>query len=218
MARGKRKSRRKRTTRRSTRALGKINRMPSMPPSLDLQSNIFTCWIRQEVGVSQPEAKFWVNEWTFTEMMTPTYQHLTQIFAEYRLKRVNVWYIPAITITATGIHSLAVYDDGDDYFISPSITDVCSAPGSHTAKVFQPLKSCWHRSEPKDKNWMPTNTDNRPFSTAIATSEKGLSGVLILDYHLSFRGLKSSTKIRKSDLKNDCAAVGSFENLDMSSE
>lgn len=216
MARGRRSKQPRKQSRRQprTRRLGKINILPALPPSLDLQSNVFTCWLRTETGVSASQT-YWVNEWTFDEMLTAEYKTLSSVFAEYRLKRVNVWFIPSVSITETGIHAMAVYDDGDNYFITPSLSDICSAPGSHTAKCFQPLRSAWHRSEPKDKNWLPCNDVAKPMSVALATSHTSLKGVIILDIHIAFRGLKAaSTKLRRFDV-GEGSSLGEFERLQL---
>lgn len=220
MARGRRKRRTPKRSPRRTRILGKINRLPFMPPSLDIQSNVFTCWLRSETGVLVTDKQYWINEWTISEMLSAQYSHLLKTFAEYRLKRVNVWFIPSVTITATGIYAMAVYDDGDNYFVTPSLSDITAAPGSQTAKRYQPLRSAWHRTEPKDKNWLLMNTDSKPMSTAIATSaavtdakDPTISGVLILDIHIAFRGLKAASNPNRLRRYDVVTPTTSFESL-----
>lgn len=204
MARDRRPKRR-RGRNNATRRLGRINRLPVMPPSLDLQANTFTCWLRSETGV-KVNAKYWVNIWNVEEILAFEYKNLMTVFAEYRVKRINSWFIPSVSITTTGVHAMAVYDDGENYFITPSLADVISSPGSHSAKVYQPLRSVWHRTEPKDKNWLDMNKVAKVFATALATSGTSIEGIIILDCHISFRGLKAaSTKLRV----NDVAQTGS---------
>lgn len=227
MARGRNRRTRPARSRRgarpsSTRRLGKINRLPAMPPSLDLGANYFTAWIRTQTGI-KTTTKYWVNLWNMSEMLTTEYKHLMSIYAEYRLKRVNVWFIPAVSITSTGVYSMANYDNGSNYELTPGLIDVTSAPGSQTAKVYQPLKGVWHRSEPKDKNWISSNDDYHPFATAIATSASSLEGVLIMDLHISFRGMKQAdaidvssenfSRIRDHVLQHQRGVLSPFEML-----
>lgn len=197
------------------------NSLPLYPPSLSLSANTFTCWIRTEIGISSDDL-YWVNVWHLDEVLSDAYKTLFSTFAEYRAKRANLWFIPSIELVKAGITAFACYDDGEDYFITPSLSDVSSSPGSCVKRSILPLVSNWHVTEPSDRNWQAANglSKDTLFVTALATSQKGnLHGVIIIDTHISFRGLKAaSTKMRRSDLARlsttDAADV-SFEHLNM---
>lgn len=197
--RGRNNKRNGRARRSRTSRIGRTNNIPAMPPSLDLQSNVFSMWLRTQTGV-KTSTKYWVNAWTVEELLTTEYKSLMTLFAEYRLKRINLWFIPSVAITSTGVYSMATYDDGTDYLVSPTLSDVSSAPGAQTAKVYQPCKGVWHRTEPSDRNWLRCNDTFQPLVSAIATSASSIEGVLILDIKIAFRGLKQASTVNWHEL------------------
>lgn len=222
MARAKRRRRppRRRRVSKKKPPLGKVTRLPISPPPLDIQSNVYNCWLRSMVGIdtsSQETKSSWSQQFNIDTLLTPEYNRLRNIFAEYRLTRVNVWFIPSVAITNTGIHALAVCDDGENYFVSPVLVDVCSAPGSCTGRAYQPLRNSWRITEPKDRNWILANTDTSPLSVYIcATSGNTLKGVLIFDSHVTFRGLKSPSSLLRRRDNSHLSPSTSFSSLSMS--
>lgn len=174
------------------------NRLVRSPPSLSMTSNSCTLWLRSEITVSTNDQAYF-KQLSIKELIDD--RAYGSMFAVYRCKRVNVWFIPSVSLTTSGLYSLAVADAGMNTLSTITYSIVSCIPGSDTKRIYQPTVSCWFPTEPDDLNWRPTASKKPPKVTdvMIATTAQNASpalnivGSLVIDVHMTFRGINTVT-------------------------
>lgn len=170
------------------------NRIMRMPPSIALNSNLISLWIRSEWAESTIERAMHV---TYNPKNAIDEMGLNDIFHEIRVKRVNFWFISKLPITEPGLNAMAIFDNNQEALKVISYPVVAACPGSDTRRVYQTLCGTWYPTEPSDRNWRPI--DDTPFCQIyIATSRERqpsntILGAIIADAHVSLRGLSVSS-------------------------
>lgn len=191
---GKRRSARGNTIP-ATRIEPARNRVPAMPPSLSLTSNVATLWIRSEYQFNE-KGNLYINGYSFTQALDEL--GIAKLFGEMRVKRINFWWIPKNAITDAGLTTMCVADTAENTVTATSkFSDICGLPGSDTKRIYQNLACAWFPTEPQDRNWMPiTNTnfcDIIIASSRDAAAEYNVYGSIIADAHVTLRGSTSTT-------------------------
>lgn len=175
------------------------------PPSISLNSNICSLWVRGEWNKADktPAIHVTFHLQGILDNLSPL-----KIFNEARVKRINFWFISRQAITTPGNHTMCVVDDSKENLQTVTFSTVCASPGSDTRRVHQTLAASWYPTEPSDRNWEPiTSTGDSIIchlyiaSTAAASqTENVIDGSLIVDSHISLRGLNTT---RVSRINND---------------
>lgn len=75
------------------------------------------------------------------------------IYSEFRVNRIDVWYIPVIPTTAWGNSAIAVVDGGFGTNAAMEYWDVVSAPNSQVARASERMARSWVPTEPDDVNY-----------------------------------------------------------------
>lgn len=179
--------------------------IPIRPPPLSLRSNETKFHIRSTFPVSV-QAHSQVYRLRFVDLVYLV-SSLAKVFAEYKLHRVDCWFIPQYTIKEKGLHTMAVVDEGV-IDVDPSLiefTYISSAPGSCTARCIDELRGSWFPTHPSNKNWSTTAEpkfhDGHIYLMIARQRDSNdklyLSGSFVLDVHVSCRGLiPSNDQIR----------------------
>lgn len=193
---------RRRVVRRSRRGRTSAKRAPvsRLPPALSMQANVASFWLRSVYPVAVNEQAFSLDL-RVSDLLTTLHAHLKESFAEYKPKKVNVWYMSKLAIDQTGVHAMSIADDRENYIIKVDYNNVASSPGSDTNRVCQTLRGTWFPTEPDDRNWKNLNdADLYIFQLFLATTrpvttdKSCLMGELVFDFHFSTRGYKSPAK------------------------
>lgn len=192
------RARRKQTPRRD---LG-----PAAPPALSMMSNQCSLWLRtvQKLAFKKDPAQY--NEsWnpTITTLVGDPWNILSDIFAEIKVLRINIYlYTRNTNLTSSGIHTLVVTDKDEIYETNRSFISTSSAPGAVTRRITQPLHGTWFPTEPSDRAW--TIFNDAAMYTNIAYAIDGvtlpLEFDLFFDVHCRFRGLKHPASV--TDLRS----------------
>lgn len=179
----------------------------SQPPPLSLQSNVANLCMRSsfeiDYQVNSINYRLDFNDMTF---MMPT---LKSCFAEYKLHRVEVWYVSALSIADVGLHAMVVSDDQLNYISVPDFTNIASAPGSHVMRCHETLCGSWFPTAPKNYSWIKTIDTSTAAITFLriylarqidaSSVNLSLHGAFVLDVHISLRGARSPDNILSVD-------------------
>lgn len=172
------------------------NRLMRNPPSLNLQSNLCSLWIRGEWGQSSANQALSID---FSLQNALDEMGLLKVFNEIKIKRVNMWFLSKLAITEPGLTAMCIFDDKQENLKTIDFASVAASPGSDSRRVYQTLCCAWYPTEPSDRDWQPVGST--PFlHIYIATSRNPqaantINGGLIVDSHVSLRGLNTAATI-----------------------
>lgn len=168
-----------------------IVRLPNMPPPLSINANIGTHWIRNYVTVDA-KIDFVDNIGSDVFFSDTSY---SSVYGEYRIKRVNVWYIPQTAVVTTpGDYAFSVIDSGQVKSAGEFKT-IALMPGSTIRRLHQPAHGSWFPTEPSDKEWRPFDNKWSIFCVRIATTGTNkIDGYCVYDAHVSFRATAAALK------------------------
>lgn len=170
-------------------------RLPMYPPALDLQSNVGSHWIRNYVTVD--EATSFVDYIGSTLLFADT--GFSSVYAEFRLKRANVWYIPQCSLTAPGEYAFAVLDGGEAQPTTVEFKEIALTTGSSVSRLPRPTHAIWRPTEPSDREWRTFTNSVTLFSVQIATTGTNkIGGYCVYDLHVSFRGTHAAVTTRSA--------------------
>lgn len=139
---------------RKTKAVrrGRTNREPTlrmsrMPPPLSLNSFRANCWFRSYVTVDSDRS--FVDDigsdLLFQDM------NFSSVFGEYRIKVINVYYVPqSAVMTTPGDYAMSVIDSGE-VKTAADFRTISLMPGSTVRKLYQPGTGRWYPTEPSDR-------------------------------------------------------------------
>lgn len=167
------------------------------PPSISLNSNICSLWVRGEWNKydKTPAIHVSLHLQGILDNMTPL-----KVFNEARVKRINFWFVSRLPITTPGNHSMCVVDDNNSNLKQVTFSIVCASPGSDTRRAYQTLATSWYPTEPSDRDWKPVTSDDDGaichiyIASSVNASDKEnvIDGSLIVDTHISLRGLNTT--------------------------
>lgn len=190
-----RRSRRTRTTRRRRKnnAVRPIV-LPRFPPPLNLSSNIGTSWIRNYITVDQA-ASFIDNigsEIFFSDTS------FSSVYGEYKIHRVNVWFVPTSPTVSAGVYAFCCVDSGEVKTAS-DFKSISLMPGSSIRKIGSPSQGHWIPTEPSDREWHPFDNAWSIFCIRIAAAGNNkIVGYCVYDAHVSFRSTKAAVTERSA--------------------
>lgn len=174
------------------------SRLPFYPPPLDLQSNTGSHWVRNYVTVD--EGQTFVDYLGSSLLFADT--GYSSVYAEFRLKRANVWYIPQCTITSAGEYAFAVLDGGESQPTTVEFKEIATTTGSSVSRLYRPSHAVWRPTEPSDREWRTFTNSVTLFSVQIATTGTNkIGGYCVYDMHLSFRGTHAAVTTRGAALQ-----------------
>lgn len=170
-------------------------RLPMYPPPLDLNSNSGSHWIRNYVTVN--EGLSFVDYIGSTILFDGT--GYSSVYAEFRLLRANVWYIPQCTITAAGEYAFAVLDGGEAQPTKVEFQEIATTSGSSISRLYRPTHAIWRPTEPSDREWRTFANTVTFFSVQLATTGTNkIGGYCVYDMHVSFRGTHAAVTNREA--------------------
>lgn len=189
--------RRNQLVRRSSRS-APTRVIPSLPPTLDIQSNVITVWLRRAFGWGDPSNSFYTD---FKASSILRYHiSLATAYSQFRLLLVNIWFIPDSSANTQGVYAMSISDGYQNAGnAKTSFNDVLASAGSICRKVYQIGAVGWRPTEPRDLNWQQTRPDTASdqifFSLDVNTNGLIASGTIdgsfVMDYHVQFRGHNS---------------------------
>lgn len=175
-------------------------RITVMPPALDIQSDIFTTWLRRSFGWGTASH---VYTSAFTGQSIFRYhKSLAAAFSQYRLLRANVWFLPDQGTDSSGQYAMTLTDGPQEIVGSNTFTSLLSAPGSVCRKRFQIGAVSWRPTEPSDRDWHDTEDASQiVFSLICVDSLSGGSGStdgnFVMDYRVQMRGYRGPDDFRR---------------------
>lgn len=170
-------------------------RQPALPPTLDIQSNMITLWLRTSIVIDNVSS-FALNggsQYIFDE-----HAALTVAFGQYRLRRAHFWYIPYAGYNTIGGYAALVVDDNTVIGTNASgYSQIISCPGSVMRKSFQSCALAWRITEPEDREWRITTSNTyTSFVIRMATSQIDaadlLRGRIVCDFQVQLRGYNTA--------------------------
>lgn len=175
-------------------------RFPSLPPRLPMSTvNYPRHRIRIVTSLTIPPRSMNVVAYDIKSIINNSnYVVFLNVFREYKIHMVKVWYLSGVSPTTNGTHTLVI---GDPEEVSATAndreSDLASFPGSMTRRVTQSLHGSWFPTEPAQRNWNLLSSAHQIFaicytsSGVVFDSEKitSLNFQMIMDFTISFRGV-----------------------------
>lgn len=169
-------------------------RVSRFPPPIAMNSNQCTIWVRSEIAwnskIQAINAGYNIKN-ALDEMSA------LDIFNEFRVKRINFWFLSKLAVTETGLNAFCVVDEGLAKLAKVDFASVSCMPGSDVKRAYQTLVATWYPTEPVDRDWKPIDNNafcSMYFATTRPAAEGCIDGSIIADAHISLRGIDNPRK------------------------
>lgn len=182
------------------RGVSRRGTFPSLPPRLPMNTvNYPRHTIRVSTSLSLPINTLTGDYFDLPSLLVNTrYSDFDQIFKEYKIHWVKVWYISGVAPTTKGTYTMVVGDpDEIQSTLYDTEADLASFPGSMTRRVNENLYGMWFPTEPNQRNWNLCGSNHKILgviqtSTGVLfASEKinKLTVCCVTEINISFRGV-----------------------------
>lgn len=194
-----------------------------MPPSRNLSAGIFRTILQVVWNVgysSDTETSDWNSTITPDWILSHgVYSAYSSIFTQIKVHRMVARYLPSIPENQTAGTYVFMFTDDDELahgtLTTYTYSGLVGAPGTVVRRAGQTAKLTWYPTEPNDRNWLSIggkheyaqiaiqayaktfelpDTSSTPSGTPVMHAINSMiSGVIIVDIDISFRGKYNTT-------------------------
>lgn len=149
-------------------------------------------------------------------LLSGVFGNLRNVFSQVRVRRVDLYIIPALGLTARGYHLVHLAPKREFAYV-PGLDFKIAAgwPGSKVDRIFESLAVSWYPTDSTEKVWFSTKAsealvDYFYISSCQLMNEEKSDIQIVVDCHVTLRGVQ---KITRSLVCKHCGGCMDDEDL-----